>query len=430
MIRHYTKLGCLLLVMAAASAHHAEAAAVGSAFTYQGKLTDNGAPANGVYDISFALMDAASAGAQIGATNLLDNVTVTQGLFTVQLNFGAAALHGGARWLAIGVRAGASGGAYTALTPRQPLTPAPQAVSLALPYNAAYSSGSDLFELDNTGSGGAMSLNAGAGDALMAFADAGGNALYGQTTGGGTAVYGYNLGTSGRAGFFRTESISNAANAIETQANGTGHAIKANARVGSAGYFENTSASNSTTTLRSETNGSALAFWSRTTGTGGAARVEIANASNSSAALDVRTSGTGLAGKFTGGGVEVGGELHAQIGTVLNRATPVGFGRFVPLGGSTSIQTSSGNISIAYQGSGVYRLLIVGEGDPDLWTVMTSVSYNSQNDSIVYVAKAGQPLSVAGQPGNGVVYIKDVCTGGCDEFEPQHFINFVIYKGV
>ena len=40
--------------------------AQGTAFTYQGRLSDSGAPANGVYDLQFTLRDALTAGNQIG----------------------------------------------------------------------------------------------------------------------------------------------------------------------------------------------------------------------------------------------------------------------------------------------------------------------------------------------------------------------------
>src|SRR2546428_12533160 len=39
-----------------------------SAFTYQGRLTDGGTPANGNYDLQFTLWDSASGGSQIGST--------------------------------------------------------------------------------------------------------------------------------------------------------------------------------------------------------------------------------------------------------------------------------------------------------------------------------------------------------------------------
>ena len=106
-------------------------AAVGTAFTYQGRLTDAGSPANGAYDFEFRLYDAASGGSQVGSTVPLADVTVSNGLFTVQLDFGAAAFQRDARWLEIGVRPGAGSDACTTLSPRQALTAAPYALHAA-----------------------------------------------------------------------------------------------------------------------------------------------------------------------------------------------------------------------------------------------------------------------------------------------------------
>jgi hypothetical protein len=108
-------------------------AATGSAFTYQGQLLAGGNPAAGPYDFQFMLFDALTGGAQVGSTLTLDNVPVSKGLFTVKLDFGSA-FGGGARWLAIAVRPGSSTGAYTALSPRQELTPAPYAMALPNVY--------------------------------------------------------------------------------------------------------------------------------------------------------------------------------------------------------------------------------------------------------------------------------------------------------
>ena len=101
---------------------------VGSAFTYQGRLTDGGAPATGVYDLEFKLFDASLSGAQIGSAQLKDDVSVAEGLFTVALDFGTAAFAGSARWLSIGVRPGSSTGSFTVLNARQELKPSPNSV--------------------------------------------------------------------------------------------------------------------------------------------------------------------------------------------------------------------------------------------------------------------------------------------------------------
>ncbi|MEA3396964.1 MAG: hypothetical protein U9R05_05830, partial [Chloroflexota bacterium] len=104
---------------------------LGAAFTYQGRLMDaSGDPLTGSYDFQFELYDAESGVSQVGSTVTVGDVDVSDGLFTVQLDFGSSAFIGDARWLEIGVRAGSSTGAYTTLSPRQPLTATPYALSL------------------------------------------------------------------------------------------------------------------------------------------------------------------------------------------------------------------------------------------------------------------------------------------------------------
>ena len=109
---------------------------MGTAFTYQGQLQRSGAPASGSFDFRFKLFDAASGGVQIGGDALLSSVAVSNGLFTVNLDFGAAAFSGSARFLQIEVRP-AGGGAYTLLTPRQEVKPQPHALFAANAANAA-----------------------------------------------------------------------------------------------------------------------------------------------------------------------------------------------------------------------------------------------------------------------------------------------------
>ena len=102
----------------------------GTAFTYQGQLKNGGTGVNGSCDMQFSLWDAASIGTQIGTTQTQTNVSVSNGLFTTQIDFGTGAITGDARWLGIAVRCPSGSGGYTSLTPRQALTPAPIALSL------------------------------------------------------------------------------------------------------------------------------------------------------------------------------------------------------------------------------------------------------------------------------------------------------------
>ncbi len=110
-------------------------ALVGTAFTYQGFLTQLGTPATGTWDFEFLLFDDPAAGAQQGATITVGDLAVAAGVFTASLDFGAGIFGGGARWLEVHVRPGASGGAYSVLVPRQPVTPSPMALSLPNLYS-------------------------------------------------------------------------------------------------------------------------------------------------------------------------------------------------------------------------------------------------------------------------------------------------------
>lgn len=111
------------------------AANVGTSFTYQGRLTDGGAPANGSYDLQFRLFDDATAGSQVGPTLVGQDLTVTDGLFTVRLDFGNV-FDGTQLWLEVAVRPGSSTDAFTTLTPRQRLTAQPYSVYSTYSANA------------------------------------------------------------------------------------------------------------------------------------------------------------------------------------------------------------------------------------------------------------------------------------------------------
>ncbi len=132
----FTILAFILLLAVAGSGYAQEGGgnpplapdttAVDASFTYQGSLLENGAPVNGICDFGFVLWDAANNGNQLGS-NTRGGVAVEDGLFTVSLDFGAAAFEGEARWLEIEVDCGS--GAFS-LSPRQPLRAAPYALSL------------------------------------------------------------------------------------------------------------------------------------------------------------------------------------------------------------------------------------------------------------------------------------------------------------
>jgi len=98
-----------------------------TAFSYQGRLNDGANPANGNYDLRFAIYDAENAGSPQGNWVTNAATSVSNGLFTVALDFGNQ-FPGANRWLEIAVRTNGALSFFT-LTPRQPLTPAPYAIT-------------------------------------------------------------------------------------------------------------------------------------------------------------------------------------------------------------------------------------------------------------------------------------------------------------
>src|SRR5881394_2034930 len=121
-VRKNTTAFMIIALVILFGARHAGAQS--SSFTYQGRLTDGGTAANGNYDLQFALWDSASGGTQIGSTVTLNTVAVSNGVFNVSLDFGAGSFNGANRFLEISARP-ISGGAFTVLTPRQPVTATP-----------------------------------------------------------------------------------------------------------------------------------------------------------------------------------------------------------------------------------------------------------------------------------------------------------------
>ena len=133
-----TQLIRVITALALCASLH-QAAAQGTAFTYQGRLIDGGNPANGTYDLSFSLYNVDNGGAVAAGPVTLSATGVTNGLFTVMLDFGPVFNYYQAYWLDIAVRTN-GGGAFSELSPRQPLTPTPYSIFSGL---AAYATLAD-----------------------------------------------------------------------------------------------------------------------------------------------------------------------------------------------------------------------------------------------------------------------------------------------
>src|SRR5271165_6323736 len=94
--RTFALIGSVLLLCATTQRLQAQT----TAFSYQGQLDSGGFPANGSFDIEFSLYD--STGTNLVAGPVTNSATpVTNGIFVVQLDFGAAPFSGPQRWLAI-----------------------------------------------------------------------------------------------------------------------------------------------------------------------------------------------------------------------------------------------------------------------------------------------------------------------------------------
>ena len=102
--------------------------AQGTAFTYQGSLNDGANRANGVYDLQFSIYSAGSGPGLIAGPITNSATAVSNGLFTVNLDFGASPFNGAPCWLEISVRSNGLA-SFTTLTPRQQLTPTPYAIT-------------------------------------------------------------------------------------------------------------------------------------------------------------------------------------------------------------------------------------------------------------------------------------------------------------
>ena len=102
-------------------------------FSYQGFLNDTSASANGNYDFEFRYFNTATGGTPL-ATQQRSNILVTNGVFSIVLDFGQVipltetSLGGNDYYLEISVRP-SGGGAFTTLAPRSKLLSTPFSTS-------------------------------------------------------------------------------------------------------------------------------------------------------------------------------------------------------------------------------------------------------------------------------------------------------------
>ena len=115
---------------------------LGTTFTYQGVLRRPTGPVTGVCDMVFRLRRLPIGGPVIGSP-ITTAVPITNGQFTVGLNFGSGAFNGEERYLDISVRC-APETDFTALTPFQRIAPVPYALALPGLYTLPNSTSSNV----------------------------------------------------------------------------------------------------------------------------------------------------------------------------------------------------------------------------------------------------------------------------------------------
>src|SRR5687768_14429101 len=104
----------------ATSVTAATASASDTQFTYQGELKENGSPVNGNFNFRFRLFATPTGGTALAA-QVINGVPVSDGLFTVAIDFAAAVFDNNDRWLEITV-------GTTTLSPRQPVRRTPYSI--------------------------------------------------------------------------------------------------------------------------------------------------------------------------------------------------------------------------------------------------------------------------------------------------------------
>ena len=127
-MKYYIRILFAILALSALNRQLSTANAQGTAFTYQGQLQNNGSPANGTYNLTFTLFATNSGGTDVAGPVTNSAVAISNGLFTVTIDFGSSVWNGHANWLQIGVETN-NATSVTTLAPRQQITPAPYAIA-------------------------------------------------------------------------------------------------------------------------------------------------------------------------------------------------------------------------------------------------------------------------------------------------------------
>jgi hypothetical protein len=378
-----------------------------TSFTYQGKLSDTGTPANGNYDFQFKLFDTATVGTgtQQGGIVSVSNVTVTGGIFLVQLDFGACAtcFNGANRFLEIALKPSA-GSIFTTLSPRQQITTTPYALKSS---NATTADGLSVACVNCVTSSQIASVNGSSVTGTIPLASIpAGSGNYIQNTTSPQATSNFNISGTGTAVVFnatqyniggvRVLSVAGTNNTFA--GSGTGSAIT----TGLQNSFFGASAGASTTSGNSNTffgraAGSANSTGSNNTFIGNSANAGSGNLSNATA--------IGSQAQVTQNNSLVLGSINGVNGATSD--TKVGIGTTAP-GAPLDVQVAAGQSLQFRQDSGLVPGINVKTtgGNAGIMRLRNSVEVWPSDDltragRVDVRNTAGSPtVSLDGQTGN------------------------------
>ncbi len=303
-------------------------------FTYQGQLKNAGVPQNGTANLTFAMFDTAVGGTQVGATIVQNNVPLTDGTFTVNLDFTQGGVvpgifDGCKRYLEITVNG-------TPLSPRQYITTATPHAAVAdllhMPYaETTVVDGTPAFLLTNLGTGAGMQITS-------TSADSGAVAIYAEVTDAthnlnNAAIEGVSHSTEG-AGVLGTNFAQSGYGVFGSVTGAGGYGV-----AGLYGNLTGTGSAIEGTCL--SPNGWAGYFAGR-----GTFEKEVGiGIQNAAAQLDVQGSKSGMA-------FRVNDDLYATSGGFVGvgRSTPITSAEVFGVSSSTNIQNSYGGMYVETAG--------------------------------------------------------------------------------
>ncbi len=386
--------------------------AQGTAFMYQGALNENSIPANGNYDFEFALFDSLNGGAQVGATLQVSNVVVTDGSFSVTLDFGAQ-FPGTERFLEIRVRQStplnvkgetADLGSYSVLSPRQPINSVPYAVRSLSAGSADSATTAASATTSGTADTATNALNLG-GVAANQFvltndprlsddrAPTPGSADYIQNSTTEQPSSDFNISGTGTADIFdadtqfnlggnRILSIAGSNNLLIGTSAGASNSGSANTFVGANAGALNTSGINNSifgfNAGADNTTGNSNNFFGRNAGANSSNGVNNSFFGSSSGFGLISGQGNSFFGNNSGGGTTTG-NLNTFIGrlsgftnstggnnTLLGHSADVGAAdlNFATAIGSSAIVTDSNTVQLGRDGLDVVRVGTLGAASP------------------------------------------------------------------